>query len=256
MIDQRRFSDAILMIEERSPPEAQARFQPYLAQAYLGRAQFLPMEFAVRVLDAQSGPNESDPSIDGLIPNCSRDALETKVPINLRCLMWRLFRHLPAHRSADFSRARDLLEAQFSDPAKTSSGYNALIGIVELASALSALREALLVVQSIDPSAPMSDETTRLVLSHVHAAANYAQATLARAKWVPYLNLSRQLTGLEHDLILRGGPIQWEYIENTGIPLILRLSSPTAGDLTTRVGRGVLLSRLREFVVLLKSSVP
>lgn len=251
MIDARRFSDAILMIEERSPPEAQARFQPYLAQAYLGRSGFLPMEFAARVLDAQSGAVELT---DRLIPNCAREQLDPSSPLDPRCVLWRLFRHLPAHDAPDFARARELLRAQFPDPKTTSSGYNALAGIVELASLLSATRDALLLAQAQDLSAPLSDETTRALLADVHAAAGYAQAALTRAKWVPYFNLSRQLTGLEHDPLLRGGPINWEYVENTGIPLVIRLSSPSAGDLTTRVGRGILLARLREFAAQLQLS--
>jgi hypothetical protein len=244
MIDERRFSDAILMIEERSPPEAQTRFQPYLAQAYLGRSGFLPMEFAANVLGAQS---EAQEGVDRLIPNCARETLSTAAALDLRCVLWRLFRHLPTHDAADFARARTLLREQFADPKKTSSGYNALAGVVELASLLSALREALLLAQAQDPSASLGDETVRAILADVHAAAGYAQTTLARAKWVPYFNLSQQLTGLERDTILQGGPIDWQYVEQTGIPLLLRLSSPSAGDLTTRVGRGILLARLREF---------
>ena len=249
MIDERRFSDAILMIEERSPPEAQSRFQPYLAQAYLGRSGFLPMEFAASVLDAQ---NDAREEVDLLIPGCAREQLNTSATLDPRCVLWRLFRHLPKYDSSDFARARELFRAQFADPKKTTSGYNALTGIVELASLLSALREALLLAQAQDPNLPLADETVRAVLAHVHAAAGFAQTTLARAKWVPYFNLSRQLTGLERDTILRGGPINWEYVENTGIPLVLRLSSPSAGDLTSRIGRGVLLSRLREFAAALQ----
>jgi len=260
-LDERRYDEAISLAGEES------QFAQYRAEAMLGKSGFVPLEFAARVMGSQvelrsgseSGKSISakdDESLRTLIPECDSAGLTAMKGVSYRCALWRVFRQLPDHAQVDFSGAREVLRQRFSDIRNTSSGYNALCGIVEMASLLSSFRRVLILYKNIDPQTATDDEI-QVIFAEIARFADFAAQTLRRTRVLPYFNLSRQITGLENDVILAGNRLNLDYVESSGIPLLIRIAQSTgaqAQELNVIGGKILMIQQLDQVIQLLENS--
>jgi hypothetical protein len=240
MLDERKYSEAIGFIEEQVPTGEQARFQPYLAEAYLGRAGFVPLELAARIIDTQSTTDQ--PDIQGMIPGCTPEPLTGGKTTAARCYLWRLFLNLPDYDQPDFEHARNILRTRFADVKEAGGAYNTLCGLVEVSSTLTSLKKLLLKFSSLDLKT-VSDEEAKAVLAELVVTSRFALESLKRARAIPYFDISKQFTGAP-DTIFKRRKIDIDYIEETGIPLIIRLASSTDTSATVEAWKEKLIDKL------------
>ncbi len=245
-LDDRRFDDAIASATE---PE----FAHYRAQAHLGKSGFIPLEFAARVMGAQSAADASarDAQLGEIISGCDPKAVPEMRGVSYRCVLWRIFRQLPEAEQPDFARAREILRETFSDPRQSPAGYNALCGIVEMASLLASFRSILLNYHALDTESSSDGEIAEL-FAEIARFADYALETLRRARVLPYGNISRHLAGVENDAFLSGNRLNLDYVENSGIPLVIRIAQSTSDGLDVIGGKIMMIQQLDRVIQLLQ----
>lgn len=219
LLDDRRYTDVVQLIELEVPAHRRHFYQIYLAQAYLGLADFVPTEFANKVLESQNGAIE--PS-DKLIPRCPRGALRAEDQPPPRCVIWRLFRQLPSPADLHFKKAREILQEAFPVPDQTSDGYNVLIGAVELATAIGDLQTLLTHYLELDPLEASDQEIDELFDQAAHTAET-TLAALTRATAIESRLISEFLSGLKSDSFFVGQGASLNYLEATGLPMIIEI---------------------------------
>lgn len=132
LLNKREFHKAAWLIESREgsvPADSKMAF--LLAQAYLGKAGFEPLEFAAKVSDEQKVESEDERI---LFPNCSKERIKSARGLPTKCLLKRVYLHAPDADHPDFARARQLLRKAYPVPADTPEWHNTLIGLVETVS--------------------------------------------------------------------------------------------------------------------------
>ncbi len=253
LLDEKRYDAAIHYLELDVPVSERDRLAPYLAQAYLGRSGFEPLEFAYQILAEQRDAEAQ--SLRSLIPDCDPAALSGVSRVPVRCIVWRVFAHVPDHASPDFARARAILRAKFPEPRTAPAGYNALAGIVEAVSLLSAFKNALRHYEALD-AATATTEDIRGVFERVGVVAEYSAQLLRRSRAMPYLGISKKLSGFEQAWLLGGMDANLDYVEETGLPLLIQLAQKPLNfdDSETAIARAVVIQAIDQAVLKLSGS--
>jgi hypothetical protein len=240
MLDSRRYDDVIHLIESDS--SAQTAFPDLLAMAYLGRSGFEPLEFASSIL-AQQADNAA---LNQLIPGCDPSPIQrSSAQMTVRCVLKRLWAHLPNADEADFSKARDLFRAAYPTPQNTPAQYNALIGLVEAASALSRLGEVALKYDEVEATPTQADVDE--IFGQIQLAADEAQRTLTRVSFGGS-KLSQLLTGLENEPLIQNTGISAAWLENTELPLVIQFANNPDNSVETDAVKAALLQTLDQIV--------
>lgn len=252
LIDERRYGDAIRLLEPAmQDPGKKDRFGLELVEAHLGAAGFEPLRFATRILGAQPGLDDTSASrLDAIIPSCPGDAIRNGTTLPSRCWMKRLFTHLPEADDPHLSRARDLLRDLAADPEKAAPRANLFAAVVETASAISRTGTLLRQYQALDPDT-VTDEQLQDFFRQTGRIAAEARRGLQCARHSDY-RVVRILTGIEDAPVFRKTGVSLELIENTGIPLLIRVTDAAAKDsMEGTVTRIILLQAIEELSSLL-----
>ncbi|MCO5142944.1 MAG: hypothetical protein M9962_07635 [Oligoflexia bacterium] len=133
LLNEREYHKAIWLIEAqytKNPKKTDIKF--YLAQAYLGKAGFEPLEFIDKIHGDQ---NKTQSNLwNQFFKNCETRAIFKNESISLHCLFKRIYFNTPEVSSGDFATARSLMRSAYPNPEHTSTWNNTLIGMVELVS--------------------------------------------------------------------------------------------------------------------------
>jgi len=246
MIDERRYSDVIYLIE--SDPTANSAFQGLLGMAYLGRAGFEPVRFGSQVLASQPA---ADPKLERLITGCDAGPITSPSQVNLKCVLKRIWSFLPDPDGADFAKSRGIFLAAYPNAKTTSPEYNTLIGTVEAASALARVEKLLLQYDGIDP-AKVSDAQVLQLLAELQQTASEALETLKRARY-SVRKVSELLTGMDKQPLFSGEDINIQWLESTGLPLLIQFASVVADGAQPDDVREPLIQILNQLAQLVKT---
>ena len=129
LFNKREYHKAAWLIESKNgsnPKDPKITF--LLAQAYLGKAGFEPLDFMSRVSDKQPFSN------DGFFPACGNEALKSVKTATMKCLFKRVHEQAPDPDEANFSHARDLFRKAYPSPKLAPDWVNTLVGLVECTS--------------------------------------------------------------------------------------------------------------------------
>ena len=236
LLDEKKYSEVIEGLEIEPDP-ALAR---YLAQAYLGRAGFEPIDFPKQVMAEQVFG--MDP-IDALIPGCETKPVDAFFEIEVRCALWRILKHLPKDQ-ADVRTASRIL----SEIPQPTDGDRLLQTLTHSILALSSMQSILLNYEAIDPDAA-KDEEIQALFDEIGESAIEAQKALVLAKQIPQFNISELLTGLEKNVLHSGSSRNLQYQEQTGLPLIVKIAQSRKKDIETTARKILILRQLDDFIL-------
>jgi hypothetical protein len=250
MLDERRYDDVIHLIE--SDPSASAAFPDLLAMGYLGKSGFEPLAFAENILAAQT----ADPALDHLIAGCDLSALDgASVQPQVRCVLRRLWAHLPDPDDVNFAKARDLFRAAYPTAASTPVQYNVLIGVVESVSVLSRLGRIALQYDAINVSQTLpSQSDVDRIFSQLKLAADEALRVLTRASYGGS-KISGLLTGLKKVPLIQNTGITVEWLQATEIPLVIQFINDPNNGVESDVVKAALLQFLDQVIAGLQAPV-
>jgi hypothetical protein len=246
LIDQRRYSEVIRLIE--GDTAGSAAFQALLGMAYLGRAGFEPVRFGAQVLSAQAG---TDAKLDRLIDSCDSGAIQTPGQLGFRCVLKRIWAHLPDPDGADFAKSRMVFLAAYPQPESTAPAYNTLIGTVEAVAALSRLEKLIVHYQGLDPS-KISDDDINFLFKQVQLTSVDALQTLQRARH-SVRKISEMITGMDQQPLFSGLDINVQWLESTGLPEVITFTTGISDESRAVEFKDELLQVLDMIVAVVKT---
>lgn len=110
-----------------------------LAEAHLGAAGFELFELASAVFGRQNSVR-----LNLIVePDCSLDQISQVGGFDIRCLVYRVMKHIPDIESYHFVRAKELLRKYYPEPTQSPVDVNFLSALVELSSAIGRVRKMI-----------------------------------------------------------------------------------------------------------------
>ncbi len=140
MMNQRRYGDAVQLLEKELPAHSSPELKTELGYAYLGLSGIELLELARHVSFLKSFKNvELDES--SITQNCPQIPLEGEVPIadknfKVTCLPMIKIAGFPAPDHPALLKALSIFEEVYPDPANTSEDINLLLAVVQMGVAI------------------------------------------------------------------------------------------------------------------------
>ena len=211
----------------------------YKAYGELGLGNFIPLELVQRLRSPQTF---TQPLLKEYFANCPNDRLPPNLKTTSKCIVLRLFNQIPEPGNSHLQAAREtfaLLDARSA----LSRQDRVLFSLLELSSILSKLRLALQQYRALDPENVSYDDTRAVFLS-IRSAGEDMRSFVRHYAEVGNL-INHQLFGTKEPLLF-GKDIdgQTEFLKETGLPMLFRVTDLSLESTTEVAGRNVIIQIL------------
>ena len=244
-LDKKDYEGVLRWFQTQTDAELIKKFEVYKAYAYIGIGKLEPIEFVIRL---RSQPKFSDAKLESFFvnSNCASEKFPKDFKGSEKCLSLRLFNQVPSPDDKNLRLASSVLRS-LRDQGRLSEQDLLLMGFLEAVFVVARVKNVLLYYAKLNPDT-LTYEQAAMLFEELHSAGDDMTNFVAALKNNKDL-LSEKLTGSRHLALFQNDPRgKVEFLEVTGIPMFLKVSSMDQEDGVAQVGRNAIIQVLDQGV--------